>query len=244
MQLKYIVNSINKMEISLWLIFNFNTNNIYLGGVMFNLKKYKSDDGYYLYEVKLDEKSYYLGDRYNYKKNIQNLIDNLEGLLFDSVVFIFGIDAGEYITELENKLCECNVVIIIEPNKEIYDIHKENMVNDNIHLILYDEEMIKSILKNTINYKNFNRLHVHCFGNYEQLYEQEYKKFIEILDNFSDQTNWFINLFVSNYHFKESIKDHLTIIEALEKNNEDLVVSTIIGHLNRVKKYILSEIDY
>lgn len=150
---------------------------------MFNLKKQKSDDGYYLYEVKLDEKSYYLGDRCNYKKNIQNLIDNLEGLLFDSVVFIFGIDTGEYINELENRLCECNVVIIIEPNKEIYDIHKENIEKDNIHLILYDEEMIKSILKNIINYKNVNRLHVHCFGNYEQLYDQEYKKFIEILDS-------------------------------------------------------------
>ncbi len=62
---------------------------------MLNLKKHKSDDGYYLYEVNIDEKSYYLADKYNYKKNIQNLIDNLEGLLFDSVVFIFGVDTGD-----------------------------------------------------------------------------------------------------------------------------------------------------
>ncbi len=87
-----------------------------------------------------------------------------------------------YIDELEGELCEFNKVIIIEPNKDIYDIQKDNIAKDNIHLVLYDEEKIELILTNIVNYKNFNRLHVHCFGNYKQLYEQEYEKFIEILD--------------------------------------------------------------
>ena len=68
------------------------------------------------------------------------------------------------------------------------------------------------------------------------------KKLIDILDNFEDHMNWFINLFIKNYSFKESIKDHLSIIEAIEKNEEDLVATTLIRHLERVKNYILSEI--
>lgn len=68
------------------------------------------------------------------------------------------------------------------------------------------------------------------------------KKLIEILDNFEDHTNWFINLFIKNYSFKESIKDHLYIIEAIEKNEEDLVATTLIRHLARVENSILSEI--
>lgn len=68
------------------------------------------------------------------------------------------------------------------------------------------------------------------------------KKLIEILDNFEDHTNWFINLFMKNYSFKESIKDHLCIVEAIEKNEEDLVAITLIRHLERVKNSILSEI--
>lgn len=68
------------------------------------------------------------------------------------------------------------------------------------------------------------------------------KKLIEILDNFEDHTNWFINLFIKNYSFKESIKDHLYIIEAIEKNEEDLVATTLIRHLERVENSILSEI--
>lgn len=68
------------------------------------------------------------------------------------------------------------------------------------------------------------------------------KKLIDILDNFEDHTNWFINLFLKNYSFKESIKEHLSIIEAIEKNEEDLVATTLIRHLERVKNSILSEI--
>ena len=68
------------------------------------------------------------------------------------------------------------------------------------------------------------------------------KKLIELLDNFEDHSNWFINLSFKNYPFKESIKDHLAIMEAIEKNDEDLVAITIIRHLERVKNSILSEI--
>jgi len=46
------------------------------------------------------------------------------------------------------------------------------------------------------------------------------KKLIDILDNFEDHTNWFINLFLKNYSFKESIKEHLSIIEAIEKKRK------------------------
>lgn len=54
------------------------------------------------------------------------------------------------------------------------------------------------------------------------------KKLIDILDNFEDHTNWFINLLLKNYSFKESIKDHLSIIEATEKEEEDLVATNLI----------------
>jgi len=51
------------------------------------------------------------------------------------------------------------------------------------------------------------------------------KKLIDILDNFEDHTNWFINLFLKNYSFEESIKEHLFIIAAIEKKEEDLVAT-------------------
>jgi len=68
------------------------------------------------------------------------------------------------------------------------------------------------------------------------------KKLIELLENFEDHSNWFINLSFKNYPLKESIKEHLAIIEAIGKNKEDLVAITIIRHLERIKNSILSEI--
>ncbi len=68
------------------------------------------------------------------------------------------------------------------------------------------------------------------------------KKLVDILDNFEDHTKWFINLFLKNCSFKESIKEHLSIIEAIKKKEEDLVAANLIRHLERVENSILSEI--
>jgi len=68
------------------------------------------------------------------------------------------------------------------------------------------------------------------------------KKLVDILDNFEDHTNWFMNLFLKNCSFKESIEEHLSIIEAIEKREEDLVAANLIRHLERVENSILSEI--
>jgi len=68
------------------------------------------------------------------------------------------------------------------------------------------------------------------------------KKLMDILDNFEDHTNWFINLFLKNYSIKESIKEHLSIIEAIEFRDGDRVAANLLNHLVRVKNDILSEI--
>ncbi len=202
---------------------------------MFNIRKYKSEDNYHLYKLISQDKSYYLADKDNYRKNIQNLIDNLEGILFDSVVIIFGIDSGEYIEDLKSKLCERNRVIIIEPNKDIYDIVKEKIVDHNIHLIHYDEQVIKAILKGLINHKNFNRLHVHCFGNYKDVYKEEYEKFIAILDNIYYTSSSSITV-VSSFKkiFFENMISNLSII------NNTSSLNSYIGKFKNTPAIIVS----
>lgn len=44
------------------------------------MKKVKSSDGYYLYEIDKDDDNYYLADNLDYKKDIKKLIDNLADL--------------------------------------------------------------------------------------------------------------------------------------------------------------------
>lgn len=117
------------------------------------------------------------------KENTKKLIDRLDEILFDSIVFIFGISKGEYLQELEKNLCIENRVVIIEPNEEVYNIYKDSMKNDIINLVLFDDKTIETIIGKIVNYENFDRLLVHSYGNYKEEYSKEYEKFIEILDN-------------------------------------------------------------
>jgi len=132
----------------------------------------------------------------------------------------------------------CRIREILEPlaAKEalarISNTNLETIKKDFIQLISKSEN-IESKNRFFVLDKDFHKLLYSECGN---------QKLVDILDNFGDHTNWFMNLFIRNYPYKESIKEHLEIIEAVEKKEEGLVQATIKKHLERVKNLILSEI--
>lgn len=147
------------------------------------MKKEKSLDGYNIYNIEKNEKSYYLADNKNYKKDIDNLIDNSDNLKFDSFLIFFGLDTGEYLKELEPLLSKRNRVLIFEPNEEVFNENKHITLSDNISIVLFDEEAVGDILSSIINGDNFDNLYVHAFGNYSEIYINEYKKLIKEIDS-------------------------------------------------------------
>jgi hypothetical protein len=148
-----------------------------------NMQKFKTLDGYYVYNIEKEKKHYYLADKNNYKKDIKNLLNNLDDLKFDSLIIIFGIDTGEYLNELYSILCKRNRILILEPNEEVFNSNKSRINNDNVRLYLYDKNNIKQILYSVVNSINFDNLYVHAFGNYAEVYKEEYEIFIENLEN-------------------------------------------------------------
>lgn len=76
-------------------------------------------DGYHVYRIKKNKKFYFLADQLEYRKEINQLLYTLEDLKFDSLIFLFGIDTGEYLQDLKKLLCAKNRVIIFEPNPVI-----------------------------------------------------------------------------------------------------------------------------
>lgn len=170
------------------------------------MKKSKSLDGYNLYTIKKDGIEYYLADNINYKKDIDKLIDNLNDLKFDSFIILFGLDSGEYLKELEHLLCEKNKVIIFEPNEDIFNKNKNIILNENISIILFDEKIISAILSTVINGDNFDNLYVHAFGNYKEIYKDEYKKLTDSIDSIFYSISGNITL---AYRCKESFMRNL-----------------------------------
>jgi len=144
--------------------------------------KVKTLDGYYVYNITKEEKSYYLADNKNYKRDIDNLLEKIDDIKFDSLIIIFGIDTGEYLEKLYSVLCNKNKVLIFEPNKEIFNANKDEINKDNVNIHFYDKTNVKKLLYSVINSINFDKLYVNAFGNYAEVYKEEYETFIKNLD--------------------------------------------------------------
>lgn len=145
------------------------------------MKKYKTMDGYHVYRIKRNKKFFFLADQLDYKKEINQLLDTLEDLKFDSLIFLFGIDTGEYLQDLKKLLCAKNRVIIFEPNPAICKKFDSKLA-DNISLVPFEENQVRQIFDNTIHFKNINNIYFHAFGNYSSIYKEEYDRLIEHLD--------------------------------------------------------------
>jgi len=69
------------------------------------------------------------------------------------------------------------------------------------------------------------------------------KKLIELLANLQEQIHWLRNISLKRITFASSVKEHLAIIEALKKNDEELINKVLLQHLERAKKSSLEEIN-
>ena len=69
------------------------------------------------------------------------------------------------------------------------------------------------------------------------------KKLIELLANLQEQIHWLRNISLKRITFAGSVREHLTIIEALKSNNEKLIIKALLQHLERAKESSLMEIN-
>jgi DNA-binding GntR family transcriptional regulator len=69
------------------------------------------------------------------------------------------------------------------------------------------------------------------------------KKLIELLTNLQEQIHWLRNISLKRITFAGSVKEHLAIIEALKKNDEELINKALLQHLERAKESSLAEIN-
>ena len=69
------------------------------------------------------------------------------------------------------------------------------------------------------------------------------KKLIELLANLQEQIHWLRNISLKRITFAGSVKEHLAIIDALKKNDEELIIKVLLQHLERAKESSLDEIN-
>ncbi len=199
------------------------------------MKKIKTSDGYQVCRIKKEGTYEYLADHIHYEDEIHKLMDTLEGIRFDSLIFLFGIDTGAYLNQFKKCICARNMVIIFEPNRSVFKQFPAYS-DDNIHLVFYNEELIKQIFDETITYKNINNIYFHAFGNYERIYKKEYDRLIEHLDwtimNAASQVHLakrFKNIFIKNMIANMKIIEETTPIHRYIKTNTDVPAIIVSG---------------
>ena len=69
------------------------------------------------------------------------------------------------------------------------------------------------------------------------------KKLIDLLSNLQEQIHWLRNISLKRITFSGSVGEHLAIIEALQKNDEKLILKTLLQHLKRAKRSSLEAIS-
>ena len=69
------------------------------------------------------------------------------------------------------------------------------------------------------------------------------KKLIELLANLQEQIHWLRNISLKRITFAGSVKEHLAIIEALKKDDEELINKVLLQHLERAKRSSIEEIN-
>ncbi|TFG90421.1 MAG: GntR family transcriptional regulator [Candidatus Atribacteria bacterium] len=68
------------------------------------------------------------------------------------------------------------------------------------------------------------------------------KKLIDLLANLQEQIHWLRNISLKRITFAGSVGEHLTIIEALQKKDEKLILKALLQHLERAKRSSLEAI--
>lgn len=68
-------------------------------------------------------------------------------------------------------------------------------------------------------------------------------KLIELLANLQEQIHWLRNISLKRITFSGSVREHLAIIDAIKKNDEELIIKNLLLHLERAKRSSLEEIN-
>ncbi|MGL5615038.1 MAG: motility associated factor glycosyltransferase family protein [Sarcina sp.] len=178
------------------------------------MKKIKTLDNFYSYEFIKGKKKYLLGDLKNYQDEINKVVENLEGLKFDSLIIVFGFDTGEYLKKLEANLCKANKILIIEPIKEIFEENEYLNESENKRIIFFREEELSTVVNSFVNIDNFDNLYFSAFGNYEEIFTEEFNKLKEAIDTQYLSILGNIGLFFnSRENFMRNSLSNLKIIE-------------------------------
>lgn len=162
-------------------------------------------DGYEILRVNKNNKWFYIGSKYNMKREIDLIQKNIKKISSLKSIVIFGGANGVWLEDID-KIATGKEILVVEPCKELYGIlvQKEYNIKNNIVRVVsmeddnFYENMMSAVKKSTFE--------VLMFGNYDMVYKEEFKKFIDkVMWMITDKqvgdntTNFFSEIWFKSY---------------------------------------------
>lgn len=146
----------------------------------------KSKDNYNILKILDGDKCKYIGSKYNQKREIDKLINEVRPFTEKDIYIIFGLSFGEHIKELISKNNFNNKILVIDvlndwceycsAESEISEILK----GKNITLGKTVDE-VKKFFRENVNDFNIDWVKIGYYGKYDCIFKEELKEILEFI---------------------------------------------------------------
>ncbi|APF23056.1 motility associated factor glycosyltransferase family protein [Clostridium butyricum] len=142
----------------------------------------ETKDNKKIMRISKNEKSIYIGSKYNMRKEIDNFLNDIKDIKNNSIFVIIGFATGEHLKKLREEYSK-NSILVLEPN-EVIKKYAESLkwvkLDKNIKIF----NLNSSEIKKYINEFNVDNININVFANYSKIYSEELKIFLEELKTY------------------------------------------------------------
>lgn len=194
-----------------------------------------SYDGYEIFRMQKEGKLLYLGSKYNMKREIEKIQNDIKETSNLISIVVFGSLNGCWLENLD-EVTEGKVILIVEPNKLIFESMKNkkyNVTKNKIKLICMEDEEFYNNMLSALKTSIVKTL---IFSNYDFIYKNKLNSFREdvkrvAIDNKirENTNNYFSKIWFENYLKNISILTEVNIInnyENLYKGKPAIIISS------------------
>lgn len=138
-----------------------------------------SKDGYKILKINNNDKSFYLGSKYNQKREIEKFIGQINEITEKDNYIIFGLSFGEHIQEFLKRINKLSKVLIIEFNEELIeyckkDININKILEYNRITITSKKEIVEKFIRENVFEINADKLKTLEYCNYSRIDNEKY----------------------------------------------------------------------
>lgn len=178
----------------------------------------ETKDNKKIMRISKNEKSIYIGSKYNMKKEIDNFLNDIKDIKNNSIFVIIGFATGEHLKKLREEYSK-NSIFVLEPN-EVIKKYAESLKWVNLDKNIKIFNLNSSEIKKYINEFNVDNININVFANYSKIYSEELKIFLEELKTYciNLKGNRTTKILFERIWFETLMKNIPYIVESIPAN--------------------------